>query len=106
VQLLPLFRDRVPDARGRPVYVPAQPPEGTVRVVLDSAGCNGEPADFQLHEEHSTTPQPYRVFDVPREQYERWRSAKEAFGMMEDEIEKLTGERARLMHAQVRERLR
>lgn len=97
---------RPTDARGRPVYVYGPQPEGTVRVVLDSAGCNGEPADFRLHDEHPTPPEPYRVFDVPQGQYERWRAAKESFGAMEEEIEGLVDERARVMHEQVRERCR
>lgn len=97
---------RPTDARGRPLYAHGPQPEGTVRVVLDSAGCDGEQAGFRLYEDYPTLVEPYRVFDVPREQFERWRAAKEAFGVMGQEIEALTDERARVMHAQVRERLR
>jgi hypothetical protein len=102
--LLPLFRDR--GSAVRPRYVPLPPPEGTVRVVLDSAGCTGEPADFRLYDDYPTLVEPYRVFDVPTGQYERWKAAREAFGVMGEDIEGLTDERARVMHAQVRERLR
>ena len=76
-----------------PRYVPGPQPEGTVRVVLESSGPNGEPADFRLYNDYPTLVEPYRVFDVPREQCERWRAAKEAFGAMEDEIEIRQGQR-------------
>jgi hypothetical protein len=79
----------------RPRYVPAPQPEGTVRVVLDDRGCNGEPADFQLYDEYPVLVEPYRVFDVPQEQYERWLAAKAAFGVMEEEIESAVSDRAR-----------
>jgi hypothetical protein len=78
-----------------PRYVPGQQPEGTVRVVLESAGPDGEPADFRLYDEYPVLVEPYRVFDVPREQYERWRAAKEAFAAMEEEIEAAVSGRAR-----------
>jgi hypothetical protein len=78
-----------------PRYVPGPLAEGTVRVVLSSAGADGEPPDFEPYETYWTTPEPYRVFDVPREQYERWRAAKEAFRAMEEEIEALISDRAR-----------
>jgi len=78
-----------------PRYIPLPQPEGTVRAVLDSAGCDGEPADFRLYDEYPTLVEPYRVFDVPREQYERWEAARSAFQAMEDEIEALIGARGR-----------
>ena len=77
----------------RPRYVPGPQPEGTVRVVLDSAGCNGEPATFRLYEAYPTLARPSEVFDVPQEQYERWEAALSAFLAMEDEIEALIGAR-------------
>lgn len=79
----------------RPRYVPGPQPQGTVRVVLDSAGPNGEPAGFRTYEEYPTLVEPYRVFDVPSGQYERWAAAKAAFGAMEEEIEALVSGRAR-----------
>lgn len=87
------FRDRGPSVRPR--YVPEPQPEGTVRVVLDSAGCDGEPAAFQRYDDYPTLVEPYRVFDVPADQYERWEAALTAFLAMEDEIEVLISERTR-----------
>lgn len=78
-----------------PRYVPGPQPEGTVRVVLDSAGCNGEPASFQLYEAYPTLARPHEVFDVPRERYERWEAALTAFLAVEEEIEALIDVRAR-----------
>lgn len=77
-----------------PRYVPAPQPGGTVRVVLDSAGCDGEPADFCPYVTYPVLAEPYRVFDIPREQYERWQAAKAAFAAMEEEIEALISQRA------------
>lgn len=66
-----------------------------MRVVLSSAGCDGEPADFQAYEEWPVLVEPYRVFDVPAGSYERWKAAKAAFTAMEEEIEALISERSR-----------
>jgi hypothetical protein len=70
-----------------PRYVPGPLAEGMVRVVLSWAGPDGEPPDFELYETYWTTPEPYRVFDIPAEQYERWEAARAAFSAMGDEIE-------------------
>lgn len=78
-----------------PRYVPAPQPEGTVRVVLDSAGCEGEPASFRLYETYPVLARPHEVFDVPRGQYERWEAAVAASRAMEEEIEVLIEARAR-----------
>jgi hypothetical protein len=75
-----------------PAYVPGPQPERTVRVVLDSGGCNGEPASFRLYETYPTLARPHEVFDVP---HERWEAAQVAFLAMEEEIEKLIDERFR-----------
>lgn len=94
----PLRRPLVRNPSGpgvAPRYAPGPQPEGTVRVVLDSAGPDGEPADFRTYEEWPTLVEPYRVFDVPAELYERWVAAKAAFTAMEEEIEALIRERAR-----------
>jgi hypothetical protein len=88
------FRDRG-ERSPMPRYVPLPQPEGTVRVVLESSGPDGEPADFQMYDDYPTLVEPYRVFDVPAGQYERWREAKEAFGAMEEEIEALISDHAR-----------
>jgi hypothetical protein len=88
------FRDRG-ERSPMPRYVPGPQPEGTVRVVLETSGPNGEPADFRLYDDYPTLVEPYRVFDVPREQAGRWAQAKEAFGVMEEEIEALISDRAR-----------
>ena len=77
-----------------PRYIPGPQPEGTVRVVLDSAGPDGEPADFRAYDEYPTLVEPYRVFDVPAEAYERWQGAKKAFRAMEEEIEALISARS------------
>ena len=87
------FTDRGPSVRPR--YVPGPLAEGMMRVVLSYSGPNDEPADFELYETYQTIPEPYRVFDVPQEQYERWRAAKEAFAVMEEEIEAALSDRAR-----------
>lgn len=83
------------DRSPMPRYVPRPLAEGMVRVVLDSAGPDGEPADFMLYDEYPALVRPYRVFDVPAGQYERWRSAKEAFAAMQAEIEAAVSDRAR-----------
>lgn len=88
------FRDRG-ERSPMPRYVPLPQPEGTVRVVLETSGPNGEPADFRLYDDYPTLVEPFRVFDAPAEQYERWRAAKEAFGAMEEEIENLISGHAR-----------
>lgn len=96
VDLAPPLRALVPrltkmlDRPGvMPRYKPGPLAEGMVRVVLSSAGCDGEPPDFEPYETYWTMPEPYRVFDIPAEQYERWVAAKAAFGAMGEEIEEL-----------------
>ncbi len=78
-----------------PRYVPAPQPEGTVRVILDGSAGDGEPAGFRLYDDYPVLPAPYRVFDVPQEQYERWQAAKAAVAAMEEEIEALVSQRFR-----------
>ena len=70
-----------------PRYVPGPLADGMVRVVLSWAGADGEPADFEPYETYWTIPERYRVFDIPREQYERWEAAKAAFTAMTEEID-------------------
>jgi len=77
-----------------PRYKPGPLAEGIVRVVLTPADYEN-PADFTLYDEYWTTPEPYRVFDVPAEQYERWKAAKAAFSAMGEEIDALVSESAR-----------
>ena len=84
-----------------PRYVPGPLAEGMVRVVLTSAGPNGEPADFEPYETYWTTPERYRVFDLPAGQYERWKAAKEAFAAMGEEIEALISAQAKAAHDRV-----
>lgn len=84
----------VPNPSGpgvRPAYIPGPQPEGTVRVVLDEDYYAGP--GFGLYEEHQVLARPCEVFDVPVEQYERWRAAVDAYDAMQSEIEKLIAER-------------
>lgn len=75
-----------------PFYKPdGPPPEGTVRVAL-AGESYGEPATFSEYDAsyalHRMT-RPDAVFEVPREQFERWQAALAAFYSMQDEIEAL-----------------
>lgn len=76
-----------------PRYVPGPLAEGQARVVLSSATCE-EPAEFRLYDEWPTLVEPYRVFDLPAGQVERWRQVQAAFDAMQEEIEALISARS------------
>jgi len=81
-----------------PLYEPGPLADGMARVVLHSAGYE-EPAEFAPYsrDRHLLT-EPYRVFDVPAEQYERWLATRAAFDAMQEEIEATISARARESH--------
>lgn len=94
--LTPPARPLIPNPSGpgvRPQYVPVPQPEGTVRVVLDEDYYEGP--GFSLYETYPTLARPHEVFDVPAGQYERWRTACDAYAAMQAEIGALTAARSR-----------
>jgi hypothetical protein len=83
---------RNPGTDTRPRYVPGPLAEGMVRVVLSPGGYE-EPAGFSAYTGERFI-EPRRVFDVPAEQYERWRAAAAAFDAMQEDIEATISARA------------
>ena len=77
--------------REPPRYIPQPQPEGTVRVVLGD--------DYYEHEYWSDyqggNVSPEAVFDIPVEQRDRWRVARDAYQAMQDEIGELMEARSR-----------
>ena len=86
------MRDQIRNPQARPRWEPPPLPGGHVRVELEDdyyAGAyfsdwTGPEAEY-----------PTRVFDVPREQYDRWTAARDAYCAMQEEIEAVREERNR-----------
>lgn len=76
----------------RPRYTPPPLPEGFARVELDVDYDTGERFTDWAAEDAAF---PARVFDVPREQYDRWVTARDAYAAMQEEIAELRAERLR-----------
>lgn len=70
----------------RPRWAPPPLPDGLVRVELDDDYYTGPGFSAWTGSE---TDYPTRIFDVPREQYERWASARDAYAAMQEEISAL-----------------
>lgn len=76
--------------RPRPRWAPPPLADGFVRVELDEdyylgpgfSEWTGSEAEY-----------PTRIFDIPREQYERWVSARDAYAAMQEEVGALYGNR-------------
>jgi hypothetical protein len=74
----------------RPRWAPPPLAEGFVRVEVDDDYYAGPGfSDWTASE----TEYPTRIFDVPREQYERWVSARDAYAAMQEEVGALYGSR-------------
>jgi hypothetical protein len=68
----------------RPRWAPPSLPDGHVRVELEDDYYAGAYfSDWAATE----TDRPGEVFDIPREQYDRWVAARDAYTAMQDEIE-------------------
>lgn len=78
----------------RPKYVPGPLAEGMVRVVLTDDYYLGP--GFDIYVEGSSR-EPYEVFDIPREQYDRWEATRTAYFVMQEEIEALKSARSAAM---------
>jgi hypothetical protein len=76
----------------QPRYVPGPLADGMARVVLDDDYYLGP--GFSGYRAGSSE-SPRRVFDIPREQYDRWQAAIDAYQAMQEEIEALVSDRAR-----------
>ena len=67
----------------RPRWVPPPLPDGFARVEVEDDYYTGPEFSDWTGEE---TEHPGRVFDIPREQYERWKAAREQYAAMQEEI--------------------
>lgn len=77
---------------------PGIPEESTRRVILRgrerySHFEEGEPWDVQDYSAEDAWPTGRNVYDVPREQYDRWIAAKRGYARMQAEIRALIRER-------------
>ncbi len=70
----------------RPRWAPPPLPDGFARVELDDDYYAGPGFSEWTGSE---TGYPTRIFDVPREQYERWMSARDAYAAMQEEVSAL-----------------
>ena len=75
----------------RPRYAPPPLPEGFARVELDDDYYTGPEFSDWVGDEAGN---PVRVFDIPREQRERWVAARDAYCAMQEEIDALRHERS------------
>ena len=78
--------------RPRPRWAPPPLSDGFVRVELDDDYYAG--AGFRAWT-GSEAEYPTRIFDVPREQYERWVSVRDDYAAMQGEIDAMREDRAR-----------
>jgi hypothetical protein len=87
-----LFRDRIANPQPQPRYVPPPLADGHVRVEIDRDYYTGE--EFSEWTDADAR-YPARVFEVRREQYDRWVAVRAAYYAMQEEIETMREERSR-----------
>lgn len=92
--MLPTYTElrHPPEPRPQPRWTAPPLAEGFARVELDDDYYTG--AQFSDWT-GADGRYPARVFDIPREQYERWVSARDAYAAMQAEVEAMREERLR-----------
>jgi hypothetical protein len=86
------LRDFIRKPQPRPRWAPPPLPDGFARVELEDDYYTGPDFTDWSGEEHAY---PARVFEIPAEQYARWKAARDAYDAMQEEISGLREERLR-----------